>query len=105
MIVRSLTLCSLVIAATTPLIGACTPTVRVEVAPINIYARLDADVAEHRLVGRLALDGREHDADVAAAEQRHRAEVHPEAVEHRAGAGEATVGDLLDDEIGDERST
>ena len=23
---------------------ACTPTVRVEVAPINIYARLDADV-------------------------------------------------------------
>jgi hypothetical protein len=44
MIVRSLVLCSLVIAATTPLIGACTPTVRVEVAPINIYARLDADV-------------------------------------------------------------
>jgi hypothetical protein len=25
-------------------LGACTPTVRVEVAPINIYARLDADV-------------------------------------------------------------
>ena len=24
--------------------GACTPTIRVEVAPINIYARLDADV-------------------------------------------------------------
>ena len=24
--------------------GGCTPTVRVEVAPINIYARLDADV-------------------------------------------------------------
>ena len=24
--------------------GACTPTVRVEVAPINIYAKLDADV-------------------------------------------------------------
>ena len=24
--------------------AACTPTVRVEVAPINIYARLDADV-------------------------------------------------------------
>ena len=44
MTVRSLVLCSLVIAATTPLIGACTPTVRVEVAPINIYARLDADV-------------------------------------------------------------
>jgi hypothetical protein len=32
------------IAASAPLIGACTPTVRVEVAPINIYARLDADV-------------------------------------------------------------
>jgi len=29
------------IAAT---LGACTPTIRVEVAPINIYAKLDADV-------------------------------------------------------------
>jgi len=26
------------------LLGACSPTVRVEVAPINIYAKLDADV-------------------------------------------------------------
>ena len=26
------------------LTSGCTPTVRVEVAPINIYARLDADV-------------------------------------------------------------
>jgi hypothetical protein len=34
----------LAIAASAPFIGACTPTVRVEVAPINIYARLDADV-------------------------------------------------------------
>jgi hypothetical protein len=25
-------------------LGACTPTVKVEVAPINIYAKLDADV-------------------------------------------------------------
>ena len=25
-------------------LGACTPTVRVEVAPITIYAKLDADV-------------------------------------------------------------
>ena len=25
-------------------LGACTPTIRVEVAPINIYANLDADV-------------------------------------------------------------
>jgi hypothetical protein len=25
-------------------IGACTPTVKVQVAPINIYAKLDADV-------------------------------------------------------------
>ena len=25
-------------------LGACTPTIRVEVAPINIYAKLDADV-------------------------------------------------------------
>ena len=26
------------------LLAACTPTVKVEVAPINIYAKLDADV-------------------------------------------------------------
>ncbi len=31
------------------LLGACTPTVRVEVAPISIYAKLDANV-------RLSLD-------------------------------------------------
>jgi len=34
----------LAFAANAALIGGCTPTVRVEVAPINIYARLDADV-------------------------------------------------------------
>lgn len=28
----------------TALLAACTPTIRVEVAPINIYAKLDADV-------------------------------------------------------------
>lgn len=28
----------------TLLVGACTPTIRVEVAPINIYAKLDANV-------------------------------------------------------------
>jgi hypothetical protein len=32
------------LAAATALTSGCTPTVRVEVAPINIYARLDADV-------------------------------------------------------------
>ncbi|HWF64155.1 MAG TPA: hypothetical protein VN685_06050 [Rhizomicrobium sp.] len=26
------------------MLGACTPTIRVEVAPINIYAKLDANV-------------------------------------------------------------
>jgi len=25
-------------------LSACTPTIRIEVAPINIYAKLDADV-------------------------------------------------------------
>ncbi|MDE2133687.1 MAG: YnbE family lipoprotein [Alphaproteobacteria bacterium] len=25
-------------------LGACTPTIRIEVAPINIYAKLDADI-------------------------------------------------------------
>ncbi|MBO9501361.1 MULTISPECIES: YnbE family lipoprotein [Brevundimonas] len=31
-------------AATVLSLGACTPTVRLEVAPIEIYAKLDADV-------------------------------------------------------------
>lgn len=31
-------------AACAAALGACTPTIRVEVAPINIYAKLDADV-------------------------------------------------------------
>lgn len=35
---------SAILCAATPLAAGCTPTVRVEVAPINIYARLDADV-------------------------------------------------------------
>lgn len=36
---------SLIMAgATAAALGACTPTIRVEVAPINIYAKLDADV-------------------------------------------------------------
>jgi hypothetical protein len=31
-------------AASVAVLCACTPTIRVEVAPINIYAKLDADV-------------------------------------------------------------
>ena len=31
-------------AAVGAVLCACTPTIRVEVAPINIYAKLDADV-------------------------------------------------------------
>ena len=31
-------------AACVAVLSACTPTIRVEVAPINIYAKLDADV-------------------------------------------------------------
>ncbi len=38
--VRTLVLAS----ATAAALAACTPTIRVEVAPINIYAKLDADV-------------------------------------------------------------
>ena len=38
-------LAALAITAVAPFgLAACTPTVRVEVAPINIYAKLDADV-------------------------------------------------------------
>ncbi len=32
------------IGVTALLLGACTPTIRIEVAPINIYAKLDADI-------------------------------------------------------------
>lgn len=35
---------ALVMTATALSLGACTPTVRLEVAPIEIYAKLDADV-------------------------------------------------------------
>lgn len=34
----------LLAGATGAALCACTPTIRVEVAPINIYAKLDADV-------------------------------------------------------------
>jgi len=37
-------LCAGALAASVFVLPGCTPTVRVEVAPINIYARLDADV-------------------------------------------------------------
>ena len=35
---------ALLVAATVLAMGACTPTIRLEVAPIEIYAKLDADV-------------------------------------------------------------
>lgn len=35
---------SLLALAASALLGACTPTIRLEVAPIQIYAKLDADV-------------------------------------------------------------
>lgn len=35
-------LCGAILAAAA--LGACTPTVRLQIAPINIYAKLDADV-------------------------------------------------------------
>jgi hypothetical protein len=37
-------LCAAVLGTSAIAGAGCTPTVRVEVAPINIYARLDADV-------------------------------------------------------------
>ena len=44
MTTHSLTKRGLFIAGAGALAAACTPTVKVEVAPINIYAKLDADV-------------------------------------------------------------
>ncbi|MEH6698393.1 MAG: YnbE family lipoprotein [Brevundimonas sp.] len=35
---------ALLVVATALALGACTPTIRLEVAPIEIYAKLDADV-------------------------------------------------------------
>ena len=35
---------ALLVAATVLALSACTPTIRLEVAPIEIYAKLDADV-------------------------------------------------------------
>lgn len=35
---------ALLVLATALALGACTPTIRLEVAPIEIYAKLDADV-------------------------------------------------------------
>lgn len=35
-------LAGVILAATA--LGACTPTVKLQIAPINIYAKLDADV-------------------------------------------------------------
>ncbi len=37
-------MCISILAAGNLMMSGCTPTVRVEVAPINIYARLDANV-------------------------------------------------------------
>ncbi len=37
-------MCVSIVAAGSLMMSDCTPTVRVEVAPINIYARLDANV-------------------------------------------------------------
>lgn len=34
----------ILVAMSLIVVGACTPTIKVEVAPINIYAKLDADV-------------------------------------------------------------
>jgi len=34
----------ILVAMSLTVLGACTPTIKVEVAPINIYAKLDADV-------------------------------------------------------------
>src|SRR5690348_3737917 len=69
-------------------------------------ARLDADMAEHLLVGGLALARGEHYAHTRrgfAPEERHVAERHAEALEHRAGAGEASVAEALDREFAIER--
>ena len=63
-------------------------------------------MAEHLLVGGLALARGEHDPHAGrgtAAQQRHRAERHPEALEHRPGAGEAAVAQALDGEFAGQR--
>lgn len=41
---RAMRLSVLAVASSAALLAACTPTVNVKVEPINIYAKLDADV-------------------------------------------------------------
>jgi hypothetical protein len=43
-LLRRLALSGLIAAAVATGVGACTPTVRLQVDPIQIYAKLDADV-------------------------------------------------------------
>src|SRR4029079_11884615 len=65
-------------------------------------ARLDAEVAEHLLVGGLALAPGERDAHAGrrfAPQERHRAKGHAKALEHRPGAGEFAFAQPLDREF------
>ena len=68
-----------------------------------LLLRLDADVAKHFLVGGLHFLRREHDAHVAPLQDGHRPELHLEALEHRPGAGEFSVGKRRHGELARER--
>src|SRR5688572_22318555 len=61
----------------------------------RVVRRFHAEMAEHRLVGRLLLAARDHDSHLAAPEQRHRTKLEARAEIERPGARESTVAHSL----------
>ena len=62
--------------------------------------RLDPEVAEDRLIGRLLLARGDHDPHAAHREQGHGAELHARAPVKGTGPGEAAVAQALDPKVG-----
>ena len=69
-----------------------------------LLLRFDADMPKHFLIRGLTLLRREHDAHAVLFQDRHFSKIHAEPMEHRPGAGEATVPQLFDAEFALERN-
>src|SRR3546814_3877941 len=61
-----------------------------------LRGRLDAEVAQHGLVGELHLGGGDGDTHAAGLQQRSAAELHVGALVERTGAGAAAVAEAQD---------
>src|SRR5688572_33042528 len=66
----------------------------------RVVRRFHAEMAEHRLVGRLLLAARDRDSHLAAPEQRHRTQLEPRAQVERSRAREAAVAQSFDSIFG-----